>query len=84
MAPAGTRTVELQSLTQAAGGDIPVDDGSLEADQPYFEVVVELAEPDSRLRHGMTSHVQLAAAAEPLGVSGLRGLTRIINRISKD
>lgn len=84
VAPAGTRTVELQSLTQAAGGDIPVDDGSLEADQPYFEVVVELAEPDSRLRHGMTSHVQLAAAAEPLGVSGLRGLTRIINRISKD
>ncbi len=81
VAPSGSRSIDIPSLTHLGGGAIPVAEGELEADQPYFEVTIAVAADD--LHDGMTAQVRLAGSREPLAVSTLRRLLRVVNRISR-
>lgn len=80
--PAGSKEIGDASLTQLAGGDIPVDGGGGKTDQPYFEITVRLSASDSReLRDGMRGQAQLEGQPEPLATSLLRRVLRAGNRI---
>lgn len=80
--PVGSRAIALLPLTQVGGGDIVVDaDGA--AQQPYFELVVELdavGQP-GLLRHNMTGHVRLPGQSEPLGLHILRRAMRFVDQV---
>ena len=67
IAPAGSRTVNLPSLTHIGGGDIAVDPQTHEANKPYFEIAVKLPADAEFLRQGMTGEVRFPARSELLG-----------------
>jgi multidrug resistance efflux pump len=84
IAPAGSRSIDIPALTHVGGGEIPVDEVELVADQPYFELLVAVDAADApNLHDGMTAQVRLQGGREPLAVSTFRRLLRVINRISK-
>lgn len=84
VAPAGSRTIDRHALTHVAGGDIAVDAETAQAQQPYFEVLVDTRVADSPfLYDGMVCHLRLQADAETIGISILRRFVRFINTLSQ-
>ncbi len=80
--PVGTRHVDLEALTHAAGGNVVVDPMTGETTQPYFEIVLRLdADAADAVRHGMTGTVCLPAKSEPLGTHIYRGVARFTNSL---
>lgn len=81
---AGDRRIQLPALTHAAGGDIAVSPESGEATQPYFLLVVRLADGDSPgLHHGMTATICLPARRESIAIHLYRRLARFVDTIRK-
>jgi putative peptide zinc metalloprotease protein len=82
IAPAGTRTIRSLALTQLAGGNIAVDPLTGQADQPYFELTVDLDADDAgALRYGMTGTVRLPGQIEPVGYGLVRSIIRFTNSL---
>jgi multidrug resistance efflux pump len=81
VAPSGSRSIDLPALTHLGGGEIPVQEEQLEADQPYFELTIAVFAAD--LHDGMRAQVRLKGNREPLAVSTFRRVLRVVNRISR-
>ncbi len=80
--PSGSREITLPSLTQSGTQDIPVDQLSAAAQQPYFEVVLEVIERDGLdLRYGMTGYALFSAQHEPIGKTLGRRVLRFWERL---
>jgi putative peptide zinc metalloprotease protein len=80
--PAGSRSIAHASLTQLAGGEIPVEAKGLAASEPYFELTVRLpGEAAPILRDGMRGQAEFRGQSEPLAISLLRRVMRAGNRI---
>lgn len=72
-APAGSRTVALESITQLGGGDTVVDPRTMESDKAHFEVLIRLDDEAAPfVRYGAGGTVQIPALTETLG----KGLVR--------
>ena len=70
VARAGSRKVSDESLTHAGGGDIPVNAGTKEAGQSFFEVTISVSQLNqSMLRHGRTAVVRFSR--EPVSLAML-------------
>ncbi|MHC5111236.1 MAG: HlyD family efflux transporter periplasmic adaptor subunit [Planctomycetota bacterium] len=85
IAPAGSRLVELASLTHLAGGAIAVNPVDGTAAEPYFELTVDLpAETLQGMRYGMTGTIRMPAKAEPIGVRLGHRTARFLNRLFRE
>ncbi len=83
VAAAGSREIEVESLSQEAGGPIPVDPEQGAADQPYFEVTVALDVGDRTLPVGARGGVRLGGHSETLGRALWHRVLRMVHRISQ-
>jgi len=82
VAPMGSRQMEIPSLTHVAGGKIAVDEQTLEATQPYFEIIAELtAEPSAHVLYGMTGYLFLEGTYEPVGKVLSRRIVKFWNKL---
>lgn len=84
IAEIGDAHVRDESLTQLAGGTIPVDPLSHAATKTYFEVVVELDEAAAeqvKLMHGMTVEVRMPRNTEIMAQLLYRRITKFINQV---
>jgi hypothetical protein len=82
VAKAGSRRIHASSLTHLAGGDIAVSANSMEAEEPYFDVNIMIADQNDRgLRHGMTAVVSLGGVRTPLGVHLYRRILLFLNKL---
>lgn len=80
--PLASRAVALKALTHVAGGEIPVEERTGTAMQPYVEVLIAFdGPPPDRIAHGQTGAVRLAAPAEPAAAKLYRMLMRFTNRM---
>lgn len=82
VAPGGSNQFEFSSITQLSGGAITVDPVSGKSTEPYFEVVVSLANPEGAvLRRHMTGVARLEAGAEAVGTRLARQVVRFWNKL---
>lgn len=81
IAPAGSRVVNAEVLTQKGTQDVPVDSSSNAALQPYFEIVLGVQEAGDDLIYGMTGYARLPGASEPLGKTLGRRLMRLWDKL---
>lgn len=83
--PAGSRKVDMESLTHLAGGSIAVDPTDGTAAEPYFEILIDLDKTQAgTLRHGITGAVRLASRPTPLGVRATHRIVRFANRLLRE
>ncbi|MBN1342774.1 MAG: HlyD family efflux transporter periplasmic adaptor subunit [Phycisphaerae bacterium] len=83
--PKATTHIDSPSLTQVGGGAIAVDPRTQQAAQPYFEVVIDLAQAQNPwLTHGMTCRIWLRAQAETIAAILHRRLTRLTHGLLRD
>lgn len=82
--PAGSRIVAHESLTHLAGGFIPVNPETMEATEPFFELVLHLSDPQppSCLLNGAVCEIRFQREYEPLGRAVYRSLLSFINHLS--
>jgi putative peptide zinc metalloprotease protein len=81
--PAGSRIVAHEALTHLAGGFIPVNPETMEATEPYFELVLHLT--DTRpacLINGAVCEIRFPRKYEPLGRIIYRSLLSFVNQLS--
>lgn len=83
VAPAGSRAINLLSLTQLAGGKVVVDPHTHQARQPYFEVTIALPEAQG-LHHGITGYVRLFGVAEPIATRLTHRITRFLDKLARE
>lgn len=82
IARAGSRTITDRSLTQLAGGEIPVSPDTWEAEEPFFHITIALDDqPDLRLRHGMTALVNLGGERPCIGMYLYRRGLTLLNKL---
>ena len=82
VARAGFRRITESSLTHLAGGNITVSAESMEAEEPFFEIDIMIAEQDERgLRHGMTAVVSLGGHRDPIAVHLYRRGLLFLNKL---
>jgi putative peptide zinc metalloprotease protein len=82
IAPMGSHTIENPTLTHLGGGEIPVNQHTHQANQPYFKLTVVLDQPDlDELRYGMTGNILLDTPAKPLGKSLFQKFLRFTNSL---
>jgi putative peptide zinc metalloprotease protein len=84
VAGAGQSKIEQLSLTHLGGGNIAVADDTLEAAQPYFQILIELSpspEVDASLRHGMTGWIQFSKTRECFGPMMYRRALTLLNQL---
>lgn len=79
----GDNKVAYKALTHLAGGFIPVSGESMEADEPFFEMEIDLDEmPNSQfLKNGMVCEIRFHNAQDSLGSYLYRSLLRFYNQI---
>lgn len=84
ISPAGNRRIHLPALTHIGGGDIAVSTETGEAMQPYFQVIVRLADTAGHaIPHGATVWVRLPAQHEPIAMHLYRRITRFVDSLRK-
>lgn len=84
IAPAGSRTVTLFSLTHLGGGDIVVDPLTGRAGRPYFDAIIRLAPGGSHvLSHEMTGRVRFRGEASTIGARLARRMIRFLNTLTQ-
>jgi len=78
--------IEAVELTQAGGGEIPVDPITRETPGPYFQVTAffDHSRSLSLLRQGMTGSLRLGSRGDSLAVHLQRKLIRFLDRIQKN
>lgn len=81
VAAAGDRRVDDIALTHLGGGEIAVHGDTMEAVEPFYEVIIELDAPVQSLRHGMTAQVKFPPHTATLGMRIYRGALRFVNRL---
>lgn len=82
VARAGSRRIEQPALTHLGGGAIPVAPQSLEAEQPFFEITIDLKPPShDLLRHGMTGTVRFQRPHVSLARRLYRRTLAFLNRL---
>ena len=79
----GSRVVAHEALTHLAGGFIPVDPETMEATEPFFELMIKLnvEEPPMFLRNGAICEIRFQREYEPLGHWLYRSFLRFANQI---
>ncbi len=82
LVPAGSKTIEDPALTHLGGGSIAVSASTMEADQPFFEIVIVIDDPDnSVLRPGMTAVAVFDGHRVPLGTHFYRRTLHFLNML---
>lgn len=85
IAPGGSRVVDAPALTQLGGGKITVDPDTMEAAEPFFEVIVDLPDAlESDLRHSMTGVTRFSGRSEPIATRVSRRLIRFLNKLARE
>lgn len=83
-APAGSRMIKYPALTQVGGGEIMVHPESGQAEQPYFEVIVDLlGEPSTMPPYGTTGTIRMTAEPKPVVTALARRIARFWNHLIK-
>lgn len=84
ISPAGRRDVSLPGLTHQAGGDIVVEPGTGEAQQPYFTIGIRLDEAArAHLQHGGKAVACLPTRYEPIALHLYRRVARFVDGLQK-
>lgn len=83
ISPSGTNLVEMPALTQLGGGTIAVDPSTMMAQEPFFELVIEIDEQNRAnfLAHGMVANVRFQRGYESVGWFLYRQVLRFKNNL---
>ncbi len=82
ISPMGSKEIATPALTHLFGGEIPVSPMNGESDQPYFEVVIHIAESNTLdLRRGMTARVCYKTSSEAYGRRLVRKYRQFVDRL---
>ena len=82
VAPGGSNQFEFSSITQLSGGTITVNPVTGKSTEPYFELVIMLADPKGGvLRRHMTGVARLEAGTEAIGARLARQVVRFWNKL---
>lgn len=83
VSPSGTNLVEMPALTQLGGGTIAVDPSTMMAQEPFFELVIEIDEAQATefLAHGMVANVRFQRGYESVGWFLYRQVLRFKNNL---
>jgi hypothetical protein len=82
VSPVGSRTIEFESLTHIAEGNIAVDEQTRQAGQAYFQVTIRLeGEAIGAFRSGESVLVELPHKSERLGEVIYQRFLRFRNRL---
>lgn len=83
IAAAGSPTVEDAALTLVGGGSIAVSTETLEAEEPFFEIAIEIDDASkARIQHGMTALVSFDLASAPLWRQVYRKILQSLGKLS--
>ncbi len=80
----GSRIVTHKALTHLAGGFIPVDGETMEATEPFFDLLIRLDDhPDvDFLKNGHVCEIRFSKTYQTIGSHAYRGWLRFINKIN--
>lgn len=82
LVPAGSKKIGDPSLTHLGGGSIAVSANTMEADRPFFAIVIAIDNPDSSvLRPGMTAVAVFDGHRVPLGTHFYRRMLNFLNML---
>ena len=77
--------VDAPALTQLGGGKIAVDPDTMEATEPFFEVIVDLPGVlEGDLSHTMTGVTRFSGRSEPIATRASRRLIRFLNKLARE
>jgi putative peptide zinc metalloprotease protein len=82
VAVTGSTAIPSASLTQLGGGSIAVAPDTMTAQEPYFEITIELDTAGHNLaRRGMSAQISFPAKPQTIGVRLYRAGLRFLNKL---